>query len=129
MINEKIWAVRGAITIDEDDAINVITATKELLEELFQRNRILPEQIVSMIFSVTSDINSEFPAVAAREIGLVDTPLFCTREMEKAGSLPLCIRVLIHFYTPLGKSEIKPVYLGEAVRLRPDLVKKEEKGF
>ena len=118
---DKLRALRGAITIPEDTADEVIAATRELLQELMTQNNITSDDLVSLIFTVTPDIKSEFPAVAARQLGLVDTPLMCAQEIAKTGALPLCIRVLIHFYTPLSKSELKPVYLREAVRLRPDL--------
>lgn len=121
---EKLWAVRGAITIEQDSPEEVVTATEILLTEIFQKNRLTPDSVVSMIFTVTPDIHSEFPAVAARRLGLTDIPLMCANEISKAGSLPLCIRVLIHFYTQLDKKEIIPVYLRDAVKLRPDLADK-----
>jgi chorismate mutase len=117
----KLWAVRGATTIIKDDPSMIINATEELMLKLLALNRIQPADIVSIIFTVTHDINSEFPAVAARKIGLTDTPLICTQEIPKPGSLPLCIRLLMHFYTDLQKSEIKPLYLHQAINLRPDL--------
>jgi chorismate mutase len=120
-MEERIWALRGAITIPQDTREDVLQATRELLEMLFKRNDITADNIVSIIFTVTPDISSEFPAVAARQLGLTDTPLMCTQEIPKAGALPLCIRILIHFYTRLSKSELEPVYLREAVALRPDL--------
>ncbi|NLW45952.1 MAG: chorismate mutase [Firmicutes bacterium] len=121
-MGEKLWAVRGGITIPEDTPDEIITATKQLLTEIIKRNQINPELIVSIIFTVTTDITSEFPAVAARQLGLDSTPLMCSSEIPKLGSLPLCIRVLMHFHTKLSKSEINHVYLREAVKLRPDLV-------
>lgn len=120
-MGEQLWAVRGAITIPEDSPNEVAAATKELLIKIFDENRIEPDKIVSIIFTVTPDISSEFPATAARQLGLDDTPLLCTREIPKPGSLLLCIRILMHFYTTLAKSEIKAVYLRDAVKLRPDL--------
>lgn len=117
----KLWAVRGATTINSDNSVEIIDATTELLSEIFSRNAMEPAEIVSVVFTVTPDINSEFPAVAARRLGLNDTPLICAQEISKPGALPLCIRVLIHFYTDLMKNEIKPVYLKDAVKLRPDL--------
>jgi chorismate mutase len=120
-MREKLWAVRGAITIPEDTPGEITAATKQLLTEIILRNQIDSEQIVSIIFTVTNDIASEFPAVAARQLGLDSTPLMCSREIPKPGSLPLCIRVLMHFHTKLSKSEIKHVYLRDAVKLRPDL--------
>jgi chorismate mutase len=118
----NIRAVRGAITIPEDTPPIVLDATQELLEELFKQNQIIPDNLVSIIFTVTPDIKSEFPAAAARLLGLTSTPLMCAQEIHKPGSLPLCIRVMIHFYTNLLKKEIKPVYLKDAVKLRPDLI-------
>lgn len=118
---ERMWAVRGATTVEEDRPEAVLTATRELLTVLFEKNRICPDQIVSVIFTTTPDISSEFPAVAARQLGLTDTPLMCAAEIPKQGALPLCIRVMIHFYTSLAKHELVPVYLHEAVKLRPDL--------
>lgn len=125
MMGEGIWAVRGAITIPEDTPEEIITATKELLNEVLKANQIEPEKIISIIFTVTSDISSEFPAVAARQLGLGSTPLMCALEIPKPGSLPLCIRLLMHFYTTLSKFEIKGVYLRDAVKLRPDLVSEQ----
>lgn len=121
-MEERIWAVRGAITIPEDTPAEVTAATKELLNMIIKVNRIEPEKIVSIIFTVTSDISSEFPAVAARQMGLDSTPLMCALEIPKPGSLPLCIRLLMHFHTTLSKSEIRAVYLRDAVKLRPDLI-------
>lgn len=121
-MEERIWAVRGAITIPEDTPVEVTAATKELLNMIIKVNRIEPEKIVSIIFTVTSDISSEFPAVAARQMGLDSTPLMCALEIPKPGSLPLCIRLLMHFHTTLSKSEIRAVYLRDAVKLRPDLI-------
>ncbi|HEY8464352.1 MAG TPA: chorismate mutase [Bacillota bacterium] len=117
----KLQALRGAITIPSDTAAEVVAATRELLQEIMERNEIKSADLVSIIFTVTPDIQSEFPAVAARQLGLVDTALMCAQEIPKPGALPLCIRVLIHFYTSKSKAELKPVYLREAVRLRPDL--------
>lgn len=118
----NLWAVRGATTISKDVPAEVLVATSEMLTEIFHRNSIVPEHIVSIIFTVTPDIQSEFPAVAARDLGLTSTPLMCAQEIAKKGSLPLCIRVLIHFYTDLPKTGIQPVYLNNAVKLRPDLI-------
>lgn len=118
---KTLWAVRGATTIPEDNANAILNATEELLLTLMRINQIQPQDIVSIIFTVTADIISEFPAVAARKIGLTDTPLLCMQEIPKPGSLPLCIRILMHFYTERSKKEIKAVYLNGAVKLRPDL--------
>jgi chorismate mutase len=118
----NLWAVRGATTISKDEPAEVLAATGEMLTAIFERNSIVPENIVSIMFTVTSDVRSEFPAVAARNLGLTSTPLMCAQEIAKEGSLPLCIRVLIHFYTDLPRNQIQPVYLNNAIKLRPDLV-------
>jgi chorismate mutase len=120
---DRIWAVRGAITIPEDTPEAVLTATRELLQVVLEVNQIQNDNLVSIIFTVTPDIHSEFPAVAARQLGITDTPLTCAQEIAKPGALPLCIRVLLYFYTSMAKNELKPVYLREAVRLRPDLIR------
>ncbi len=117
----NLWAVRGAITISKDTPAEVLKATSELLARILERNSISPENIVRIIFTVTPDIKSEFPAVAARKLGLSSTPLMCAQEIPKKEALPLCIRTLIHFYTHLNKEEIMPVYLRDAIKLRPDL--------
>jgi chorismate mutase len=124
----KVWAVRGAITIHEDTPEEVLGATRELLQVLLGSNKISHDDLISIIFTVTPDIHSEFPAAAARQLGLTDTPLTCAQEIAKEGALPLCIRVLVHFYTDLAKHELTPVYLREAVRLRPDLAGAERQG-
>jgi chorismate mutase len=121
----QLRAVRGAITIPKDDPAAIVSATEEMLLKLMELNQIEPQNIVSIFFTTTPDIVSEFPAVAARKIGLVDTPLMCAGEIPKPGALPLCIRALLYFYTDLQKTEVKPVYLGEAVNLRPDLTVKK----
>ncbi len=120
----KLWAVRGATTVESDTPEQILTATRELLSELLVQNRIEPEAIVSIIFTATPDLNSEFPAVAARQLGLNNTPLLCMQEIAKSGALPRCLRILIHFYTELNKDQLCPVYLHEAVKLRPDLIPK-----
>ncbi len=121
----QLRAVRGAITIHKDESDAIVSATEEMLLSLMEKNQIQPQNIVSIFFTTTPDIISEFPAVAARKIGLVDTPLMCAQEIPKPGALPLCIRALLYFYTDLQKSEVKPVYMREAVKLRLDLTAQE----
>lgn len=117
-----VRGIRGATTISQDDQGEVLTATRELLQAILQANpELQPEDIVSIIFTVTSDINSVFPAKAARLLGWVNVPLLCTQEISIPGSLPLCIRVLIHWNTDQIQSSIHHVYLRDAVNLRPDL--------
>jgi chorismate mutase len=118
-----VRAVRGAITVDKNDAGEIIEATKLLLNEIMSQNNLTEEELISMIFTVTPDLDQAFPAVAARECGYTQTPLMCSVEIPVPGSLPRCIRVMIHCHTDLAKAEIRHIYLREAVRLRPDLVK------
>lgn len=113
---ERLYAVRGAVTLDADTREQVVERTQTLLQELFGRNRIDLDRVVSVFFTATDDVHSEFPAAAARLMGLNGVPLLCAREMEVTSSLstPLCIRVLLHFY---GSRAPEPVYLGNAGRL------------
>lgn len=116
-------AVRGAITVSENTADEIINETRLLLDEVAKRNQIVEDDIVSVIFTVTKDLNAAFPAVAARRIGWTNTPLMCMNEIDVPGSLEKCIRVLIHINTDKGKDQIKHVYLKGASILRPDLNK------
>ena len=120
-------AVRGAITVERDEAGLVVAATRELLAALAERNAIGPEQVVSAIFTVTPDITSEFPARAAREMGWVDVPLLCATEISTPRGLAHCIRVLLHIETDLPRSGLRHVYLGSARALRPDLHHEDER--
>ncbi len=114
--------IRGATAIESDTKGNVLAATKELLEAILGANSDLQiDDIASAIFTVTDDIVSVHPALAARQIGWMQVPMLCAREIPVEGSLRLCIRVLIHWNTDRPQSEIKHVYLREAVKLRPDL--------
>jgi chorismate mutase len=103
---------------DSSDAIRRRTA--ELLDELLARNELVADDLVSIMFTATDDLTAEFPAVAAREIGLGAVPLICAREIPVAGALGLCIRVMVHCYAPAGRA-MSHVYLHEARSLRPDL--------
>jgi chorismate mutase len=113
-------AVRGAITSREDSVEAIREATRRLVEELLRSNRIGPERIVSLVFSLTRDLTRLNPAVVARELGLTAAPLFCVQEAEIGGGLPRVIRVLLTYCAPRWKRPV-PVYLGEARGLRPDL--------
>jgi chorismate mutase len=115
-------AVRGATTLDEDTAEQVLGRTAALVEAMLARNDLETDDLVSVIFSATEDISSAFPATGARGLGLEDVPLFGTRELTVAGALPLCIRVLIHCYSDRPRKDIRHVYLEGAHVLRPDLV-------
>lgn len=110
--------VRGATTVEANDKQKIIEATKELLLKIVEENGIMAEEISAALFSSTEELNAEFPAVAAREIGWSDVPLLCMREINVSGSLPNCIRVLLQINTDKTQKEIKHVYLRGAVNLR-----------
>lgn len=119
-----IRGVRGATTITSDDAQQVQDATTTLLAEIIERNNIDVETVASVIVTTTPDITSAFPAKAVRTYEAWDfVPVMCMHEMNVEGALPLCIRLLVHVETAKTQKEIKHVYLNEAVKLRPDLVK------
>lgn len=115
-----VRAVRGAITVDADQPEEVRAATAELLREVLARNALEPEDLISILFTATPDLVSEFPAVAARQIGLSQVPLMCAQEIEVEGAMPRCIRVLIHCNAPVHRA-IRHVYLRGARQLRLDL--------
>lgn len=116
----KVRALRGAITVEHNDADAILDATEELLREVMQRNELQTEHMISCIFTTTSDLDAEFPAVAARRIGLSAVPLLGAREMDRPGALPRVIRVLVHCYAD-PERDAQHVYLREAVQLRQDL--------
>jgi chorismate mutase len=116
----RLIALRGATTVDGNESEAILRATEELMGELLGRNRLDGDSIVSCIFTLTQDLDAEFPAVAARRMGLSRVPLLCAREIPVPGALPRVIRVLMHCYPPVGV-EPEHVYLGEARRLRLDL--------
>ena len=121
-----VRAVRGATTINENTAEEINSATIELLKDLTKQNDISEDDIVSIIFSVTSDINAAFPATAARQMGWTRVAMMCTYEIDVPGSLRKCIRVMMHIETEKKNSELKYVYLREAKRLRPDIAEQNE---
>jgi chorismate mutase len=116
----RLHALRGAITADRNDSPEILKATTELMQALIERNDLSPENVVSCIFTVTDDLDAEFPAVAARALGFDAVPLLCAREIPVPGSLPRVIRVLIHYY-PADGSGASHVYLRGASALRSDL--------
>ena len=116
----RLFALRGAISVDRNDAQDILDATTELMNAITERNALAPENVVSCIFTATNDLNAEFPAVAARAVGFQSVPLLCAREIAVPRSLPRVIRVLIHYYAEDGHAP-KHVYLREAGTLRTDL--------
>ena len=121
-MSDRVRAIRGAITVSRDDADEVVSATAELLHDIIAANDLSPDDMESIIFTATNDISSQFPAVAARNMGLATVPLICAREIPVEGSLPLCIRLMMHAYMPADRA-VSHSYLREAVRLRDDLAK------
>ncbi len=117
---DRIWAVRGAACADRNDETAILAATTELMTELMARNAIGAEQMVSVIFTATSDLDAAFPAAAARKLGLEAVPLLCAREIAVPGSMERVIRVLMHYYAGADAGP-DHVYLGEAQGLRADL--------
>jgi len=116
----RLSALRGATTATENTSEAILDATEELMRELLARNDLAPDDLVSCIFTVTPDLDAEFPAVAARRLGLDRVPLLCAQEIGVPGSLPRTVRVLVHCYLRPG-TEPRHVYLREAASLRSDL--------
>jgi chorismate mutase len=117
---ERLFAVRGAIQVEANEADAILSATEELVSELLSRNGLEPERMVSCLFTCTGDLDAEFPAVAARRLGLDSVPLLCAQEIAVPGAMPRVIRVLVHYYAPAGHRPAH-TYLGEAQNLRADL--------
>ncbi|HEY1592176.1 MAG TPA: chorismate mutase [Solirubrobacteraceae bacterium] len=116
----RLFALRGATSVESNTAEQILASTSELMRELMERNELEPEAMVSCIFTATEDLDAEFPALAARQLGLHSVPLLCTREIPVPGSLPRVIRVLVHYYAPEDRPP-RHVYLGDARSLRADL--------
>jgi chorismate mutase len=116
----RLRALRGAITVAANEPEAILEATDELVREVLERNSLQPEDLVSCIFTCTADLDAEFPAVAARELGLSAVPLLCAREIDVPGALPRVIRLMLHCYAEEA-AEPRHVYLREATALRRDL--------
>ncbi len=116
----RLVALRGATSVVANEREAILTRTAQMLETLMERNGLAPEDVVSAIFTVTGDLNAEFPAVAARQIGFDQVPLLCAQEIPVPGALPLAVRILLHAYAPAG-FKARHVYLHEAKALRADL--------
>ena len=118
--SQRLFALRGATSVAGNTERDILDGTRELVEAIMDRNALAPDQMVSCVFSATTDLNAQFPAVAARDLGLSRVPLLCTQEIEVPGALPRVIRVLLHYYAPAGHDP-QHVYLREARSLRADL--------
>ncbi|MCF8563760.1 chorismate mutase [Alicyclobacillus tolerans] len=118
----KIRGIRGAVTVKENHPDAIFTATKELMEQLVAKNHLDVDDVASVVLTMTPDLNADFPAKAVRSLaGWQWVPLMCASELNVPGSLPMCIRVLVHVNTTLPQDAIVHVYLGDAVALRPDI--------
>lgn len=116
--------IRGAITVSADEPEEILKETRTLIMEMVEQNNIEPDKVASVIISATTDISSAFPAKAVRTIeGWTFVPVMCTHEMAVPNSMPLCIRVMMHVNTEENQENIQHIYLNDAVKLRPDLVK------
>ena len=124
MTGEKLCrGVRGATTVEANTREAILKGTRQLLALIIRRNEIDPTDVASAVFTVTKDLNAEFPALAARQLGWLDVPLLCGYEVEVPGSLNLCVRIMLHWNTTKSQKEIHPVYIHDAGSLRPDLSK------
>ena len=124
---KSVRAFRGATQLSADTKAEMREAVVELLQDLMKANSISDDDLISILFTATPDIKSDFPAAGVRELGLVDLPLICAQELDVAGSLPRTVRLLIHANSSLTRSEVTHKYLRGAVVLRPDLAAKADK--
>jgi len=118
---QAVRALRGATTVESDEAEHVGERTRTLVQTMLDRNGVQHDDLISVLFTATDDIHSVFPATAARSLGLADVPLICARELDVVGAMPLCIRVMMHCTTTRSRRELHHVYLENAVALRHDL--------
>ena len=116
-----IRAIRGATQLDVDDRDHLLASVEELIREILEQNDIDTDKLVSMILTATPDLHSEFPALAARQLGIGDVPLLCAQEIDVDGAMPRVIRVMVHIESDLPRGEIRHVYLRGAAALRRDL--------
>jgi len=118
-----VRGIRGAITVEHNRSEDILSATGELLAAIIKENQLVPEDIVSAFFTVTADLNAEFPATAAREImGWTHVPMICATEIDVPGRLGKCIRIMVHVNTSKTQQELKHIYLRGAMALRRDLM-------
>ncbi len=116
-----VRAIRGATQLDVDEREHLLASTRELVQEVMRANALSTDQLISIVFTVTVDLRSEFPAVAARELGLGDVPLLCTVEIDVPGSLERVVRLMAHVETDVPRSDVVHVYLRGAAALRLDI--------
>lgn len=116
-----VRAVRGATQLDEDEREHLLTRTAELVTVIMETNNLTSDDVISIIFTATGDLHADYPAYAARQLGLVDVPLICTRELEIEGGMPRVVRVMAHVDTDMTRADVTHVYLHGAAALRRDL--------
>lgn len=116
-----VRAVRGAVQLERDEAEHMHERVAELITAILERNGLAVDDLISMWFTATPDLHSDFPAVAARKLGITDVPLICAQELDITGAMPRVVRILAHVESPLPKGEIAHVYLGAAAALRKDI--------
>jgi chorismate mutase len=116
-----VRAIRGAIQLDADEREHLLASTRELVEAVMAANTLSTDQLISILFTVTADLRSEFPAVAARELGMGDVPLLCTTEIDVPGALPRIVRLMAHAEMDVPRSMVQHIYLRGAVALRRDI--------
>lgn len=116
-----VRAIRGAIQLDRDDREHLLESVDELIRELLEQNELRTDELISMIFTATPDLHSEFPALAARQLGIGDVPLLCTQELDITGAMPRVIRVMVHAEMDRPKADVRHIYLRGAAALRRDL--------
>jgi chorismate mutase len=120
-VNVPVRAIRGAVQIDADDREAILEGTAELVSEVMARNDLVPDDVISVLFTVTPDLTAEFPALAARKIGFHDVPLLCATEIPVPGALPRVVRLMMHVETSRSRGEVQHVYLRGAAALRLDI--------
>ena len=116
-----VRAIRGATQLDQDEREHLLASVDELIRAVLEQNSLVKDDLISMLFTATPDLHSEFPALAARELGIGDVPLICAQELQIEGAMPRVIRVMLHVETELSKAEVRHVYLRGAAALRRDL--------
>lgn len=126
-MKDRLVSVRGAITVENNSKDEIIEATKNMLDEIIEKNEIEVCDLVTLIFTMTRDLDKVYPAVAGRELGIVNASLMCVDELYIEGSLEKCIRVMVQFYSNKSQKDVKHIYLKGAKFLRPDLLEENNK--
>jgi chorismate mutase len=116
-----VRAIRGAVQVDANESVAILEGTSELVTEVMTRNQLTPGDVISVVFSATTDLNAEFPALAARKLGFQDVPLLCCTEIAVPGAMPRIVRLMMHVETEAPRSAIQHVYLRGAAALRLDI--------